>query len=69
MNYLLDTCVLSEYIKKPPNIQVIQWVDEQSEASLFISVLTLAELKKGNLPEDGLKQMVDLANGLIPQYK
>ncbi len=47
MNYLLDTCVLSEYIKKTPNIQVIQWVDEQSEASLFISVLTLAELKKG----------------------
>jgi F-type H+-transporting ATPase subunit alpha len=29
----------------------------------------LAEFKKGNLPEDGLKKMVDLANGLIPQYK
>jgi len=29
----------------------------------------LAEFKKGNLPEDGLKQMLDLANGLIPQYK
>ena len=29
----------------------------------------LAEFKKGNLPEEGLKQMVDLAKGLIPQYK
>jgi F-type H+/Na+-transporting ATPase subunit alpha len=29
----------------------------------------LAEFKKGNLPEDGVKKMVDLANGLIPQYK
>ena len=29
----------------------------------------LAEFKKGNLPEDGVKQMVDLANSLIPQYK
>src|SRR6478735_5060325 len=29
----------------------------------------LAEFKKGNLPEDGLKQMVDLAKGLVPQYK
>ena len=29
----------------------------------------LAEFKKGNLPEDGLKKMVDMANGLIPQYK
>ncbi|MEP6682556.1 MAG: F0F1 ATP synthase subunit alpha [Parafilimonas sp.] len=28
----------------------------------------LAEFKKGNLPEDGLKQMVDLAKGLMPQY-
>ena len=29
----------------------------------------LAEFKKGNLPDDGVKQMVDLANSLIPQYK
>ena len=29
----------------------------------------LAEFKKGNLPEDGLKKMLDLANGIIPQYK
>src|SRR6476619_2756354 len=29
----------------------------------------LAEFKKGNLPEDGVKKMVALANELIPQYK
>src|SRR5690242_370690 len=29
----------------------------------------LAEFKRGNLPEDGIKKMADLANGLIPQYK
>ena len=29
----------------------------------------MAEFKKGNLPEDGLKRMVDLANSIIPQYK
>ena len=29
----------------------------------------LAEFKKGNLPEDGLKQMVELARGIMPQYK
>jgi F-type H+/Na+-transporting ATPase subunit alpha len=28
----------------------------------------LAEFKKGNLPDDGVKRMVDLANSLIPQY-
>lgn len=29
----------------------------------------LAEFKKGNLPDDGVKKMIDLANGIIPQYK
>jgi len=29
----------------------------------------LAEFKRGNLPDDGVKKMVDLANGIIPQYK
>ncbi len=29
----------------------------------------LAEFKKGNLPDDGVKKMVELANSLIPQYK
>ncbi|HEV2479296.1 MAG TPA: F0F1 ATP synthase subunit alpha [Puia sp.] len=29
----------------------------------------LAEFKAGNLPEEGVKKMVELANGLIPQYK
>ena len=29
----------------------------------------LAEFKKGNLPEDGMKKMVEMAKQLIPQYK
>ncbi len=29
----------------------------------------LAEFKKGNLPDDGVKQMVELAKSLTPQYK
>src|SRR5580700_8840318 len=29
----------------------------------------LAEFKKGNLPDDGVKKMVELANGLITHYK
>jgi F-type H+/Na+-transporting ATPase subunit alpha len=29
----------------------------------------MAEFKKGNLPDDGVKKMVDLAKELIPQYK
>jgi F-type H+/Na+-transporting ATPase subunit alpha len=29
----------------------------------------LNEFKKGNLPDDGVKKMVELAKGLMPQYK
>ncbi|OGT14675.1 MAG: recombinase [Gallionellales bacterium RIFCSPHIGHO2_02_FULL_57_16] len=49
MSWLLDTCALSEYAKKAPAPQVIAWLDEQDEASLFISVITLGEIEKGIL--------------------
>ena len=49
MSWLLDTCVLSEYARKAPAQQVIAWLDEQDEASLFISVITLGEIEKGIL--------------------
>jgi predicted nucleic acid-binding protein len=49
MSWLLDTCALSEYAKKAPATKVISWLDEQDEASLFISVITLGEIEKGIL--------------------
>ena len=49
MSWLLDTCTLSEYAKKAPAQKVISWLDEQDEASLFISVITLGEIEKGIL--------------------
>lgn len=49
MSWLLDTCTLSEYAKKAPAPKVIAWLDEQDEASLFISVITLGEIEKGIL--------------------
>lgn len=49
MSWLLDTCALSEYAKKSPAPEVIAWLDEQDETSLFISVITLGEIEKGVL--------------------
>ena len=49
MSWLLDTCALSEYAKKVPTPEVIAWLDEQDEASLFISVISLGEIEKGIL--------------------
>lgn len=49
MSWLLDTCVLSEYLKKSPAPRVIAWLDEQDESSLHLSVITLGEIEKGIL--------------------
>lgn len=49
MSWLLDTCALSEYAKKAPASQVIAWLDEQDEASLYLSVITIGEIGKGIL--------------------
>ncbi|MCF6266683.1 MAG: type II toxin-antitoxin system VapC family toxin [Desulfuromusa sp.] len=47
MKYLLDTCVLSELIKTNPNQKVVEWVANNAENNLFISVLTIGEIHKG----------------------
>jgi toxin FitB len=49
MSWLLDTCALFEYAKRAPAPKVIAWLDEQDEASLFISVISLGEIEKGIL--------------------
>ena len=47
MNYLLDTNLISEWIKPEPNRGVVTWTAEADEDRLFISVVTLAELRHG----------------------
>ncbi len=47
MKYLLDTCVISELIKKQPNQKIIAWVSSVEENRLFVSVLTFGEIHKG----------------------
>ncbi len=49
MSWLLDTCAIFEYAKKAPAPKVIAWLDEQDEASLYISVISLGEIEKGIL--------------------
>lgn len=47
MSYLLDTCTLSEFIKKIPDKNVIRWFHGQAEESQYISVMTIGEIQKG----------------------
>jgi len=47
VKYLIDTCVLSECIKRIPNSLVAQWFRDQDPTQLYLSSLTIAEIKKG----------------------
>lgn len=47
MSYLLDTNVLSELRRKAPDPHVVEWVAARPPSSLYLSVLTLGELRKG----------------------
>jgi predicted nucleic acid-binding protein len=44
---LLDTNVLSEPWKPAPDIAVLTWLDAQAIETLFISVISIAELRFG----------------------
>lgn len=47
MSYLLDTNVLSELRRKAPNPAVLQWFTHRPASTLYLSVLTLGEIRKG----------------------
>ena len=47
MNFLLDTTVVSEWMKPLPNPGVIRWLAEVDEDRVYLSVMTLAELRYG----------------------
>jgi toxin FitB len=65
MKYLLDTCFISELIKKKPNQGAINWLFEKNESSLFLSVITLGEIKKGIYKLPNSKKKEELGKWLI----
>ena len=47
MSYLLGTNILSETVRRAPNKSVLAWLDRIPGEALFVSVLTLGEIRKG----------------------
>ncbi|MCA9429459.1 MAG: type II toxin-antitoxin system VapC family toxin [Candidatus Omnitrophica bacterium] len=47
MKFLLDTCVISEVVKRRPHRSVKNWLADCVEEDVYISVLTLGEIQKG----------------------
>jgi hypothetical protein len=47
LSYLIDTNVLSELRRKQPDPNVVAWMQVRPRPSLFLSVLTLGEIRRG----------------------
>jgi len=47
VSYLLDTNVVSELVRTSPDPAVVAWFDHVPDDSLYISVLTIGEIRKG----------------------
>jgi predicted nucleic acid-binding protein len=47
VSFLLDTNIVSEWVKQRPDPSVIAWLAEVDEDRVFLSVVTLAELRYG----------------------
>jgi len=47
LSFLLDTNVVSELTKARPNPKVITWLGSVPSTDLFLSVITLGEIRKG----------------------
>lgn len=56
--FLLDTNIISNAVKPEPSASLVAWLGAQLDADLFISALTIGEIRRGilDLPDGRRKQ-------------
>jgi toxin FitB len=61
VSFLLDTNVVSEWTKPRQNAGVIEWLSQADEDQVFLSVVTVAELRYGieRLPQGRRRRELD----------
>lgn len=72
MNYLLDTCVISELVKQTPDANVVDWLSNTPTERLYLSVITIGEVRKGltKLPDSKRKDLLtNWLNSLLEDYQ
>lgn len=72
MNYLLDTNVLSEATRPHPDARVAAWINARPSLVLFVSIVSIAEIRKGILllPEGRKRAKLQswLESELLPAF-
>jgi toxin FitB len=58
--YLLDTNIISNITKPEPSEALIVWMADQADEDLFISSLTIAEVRRGVLEKPAGKKRTQL---------
>jgi toxin FitB len=56
MRYLLDTNIISNIAKASPSESLLAWMAEQNDDDLYISSLTIAEIRRGVLEKPAGKR-------------
>jgi hypothetical protein len=67
---LLDTNIISELMKQSPSLNVIHWIDKQDIAELYLSAITIAEIKYGLsvLPDGKRRHQLETAFSKAVNY-
>jgi predicted nucleic acid-binding protein len=58
--YLLDTNIISDAVKLVPSPALAEWMHAQADEDLFISSLTIAEIRRGILQRPGGRKKREL---------
>lgn len=70
MNYLIDTNVISEIMKRRPSESVLSWMVE-NQSNAFLSAITIEELRFGELMMSHGKRrnkLHELINSIVEEY-
>jgi len=72
VNFILDTNVISELVAARPNLNVIEWIQATDSDRIFLSVISIGEIKKGieKLPNSDRKVTLEhwLQEDLLAQF-
>lgn len=69
LGYLLDTCVLSEFVKPRPEPKVVDWLNAAEMERVFLSAVTIGEIQLGisNLPASNRRTELEIwLNSTLP---
>jgi tRNA(fMet)-specific endonuclease VapC len=73
MNFILDTNVVSELVAREVHKKVFNWLESVDSESIFLSVITIGELKKGieKLPDSKRKKALEsgLEEDLLVRFR